>query len=56
MRFQVVLLMALLIARDAVAALPASADLPTLAPMLEQMDAFERGGKLKNLVDRKAGY
>jgi len=37
MRFQVVLLMALLIARDAVAALPASADLPSLAPMLEQI-------------------
>lgn len=27
-----------------------------VAPMLEQMDAFERGEKLKNLVDRKAGY
>jgi len=25
-------------------------------PMLEQMDAFERGKPLKNLVDRKAGY
>ena len=25
-------------------------------PMLEQMDAFERGEKLKNLVDREAGY
>jgi glyoxylate/hydroxypyruvate reductase A len=27
-----------------------------VAPMLEQMDALERGEKLKNLVDRKAGY
>jgi glyoxylate/hydroxypyruvate reductase A len=27
-----------------------------VAPMLEQMDAFERGKPLKNLVDRKAGY
>jgi glyoxylate/hydroxypyruvate reductase A len=26
------------------------------APMLAQMDAFERGEKLNNLVDRKAGY
>jgi glyoxylate/hydroxypyruvate reductase A len=25
-------------------------------PMLAQMDAFERGGKLQNLVDREAGY
>ncbi|MDQ2633424.1 MAG: glyoxylate/hydroxypyruvate reductase A [Pseudomonadota bacterium] len=25
-------------------------------PMLEQMDAFERGEKLKNVVDRAAGY
>jgi len=24
--------------------------------MLRQMDAFERGEKLENLVDRKAGY
>ena len=27
-----------------------------VAPMLEQMEAFERGEKLKNVVDRKAGY
>ena len=27
-----------------------------VAPMLEQMGAFERGKPLKNLVDRKAGY
>lgn len=27
-----------------------------VAPMLAQMDAFERGEKLMNLVDRKAGY
>ena len=27
-----------------------------VAPMLAQMDAFERGEPLKNLVDRKAGY
>lgn len=27
-----------------------------VAPMLAQMAAFERGGKLGNLVDRKAGY
>jgi glyoxylate/hydroxypyruvate reductase A len=27
-----------------------------VAPMLAQMDAFERGEKLNNLVDRKAGY
>jgi glyoxylate/hydroxypyruvate reductase A len=27
-----------------------------VAPMLAQMDAFERGEKLTNLVDRKAGY
>jgi len=27
-----------------------------VAPMLEQMDAFERGEPLRNLVDRKAGY
>lgn len=25
-------------------------------PMLAQMDAFERGGKLRNVVDREAGY
>ncbi len=37
MRFQVVLLLILLMARDAVAALPASSDLPSLAPMLEQI-------------------
>ncbi len=35
----------------------ATSDATYLAPpMLEQMDAFERGEKLKNLVDRKAGY
>lgn len=35
----------------------ATSDASHLAPpMLEQMDAFERGEKLKNLVDRKAGY
>ena len=27
-----------------------------VAPMLEQMDAFERGEPLRNLVDRQAGY
>jgi glyoxylate/hydroxypyruvate reductase len=27
-----------------------------VGPMLEQMEAFERGEKLVNLVDRKAGY
>jgi len=27
-----------------------------VGPMLEQMEAFERGEKLTNLVDRKAGY
>jgi glyoxylate/hydroxypyruvate reductase A len=25
-------------------------------PMLAQMDAFERGEELRNVVDRKAGY
>lgn len=35
----------------------ATSDATYLAPpMLEQMDAFERGEPLKNLVDRKAGY
>jgi glyoxylate/hydroxypyruvate reductase A len=27
-----------------------------IAPMVEQIDAFERGEPLLNLVDRKAGY
>ena len=35
----------------------ATSDPVHLAPiMLRQMDAFERGEKLDNLVDRKAGY
>ena len=35
----------------------ATSDPMHLAPtMLRQMDAFERGEKLENLVDRKAGY
>ena len=37
MRFHVALLMALLMASDAGAALPATSDLPSLAPMLEQI-------------------
>ena len=35
----------------------ATSDPVHLAPiMLRQMDAFERGEKLENLVDREAGY
>jgi len=35
----------------------ATSDPVHLAPsMLRQMDVFERGEKLDNLVDRKAGY
>lgn len=35
----------------------ATSDPAHLAPvMLRQMDAFERGGELENLVDREAGY
>jgi glyoxylate/hydroxypyruvate reductase A len=36
----------------------AAASMPSslIAPMVEQIDAFERGEPLLNLVDRKAGY
>ena len=35
----------------------ATSDPAHLVPiMLRQMDAFERGEKLENLVDREAGY
>jgi glyoxylate/hydroxypyruvate reductase A len=36
----------------------AAASMPSslIAPMVEQIDAFERGEPLVNLVDRKAGY